>query len=192
MEQPRRFTGRQITVMVVAVCVAVIAAPIGAVAATGQLVNITDPVTASHKARVTGLGALQTTNWAGVPSGYVNNEQGRFSSGWIPLVTTTAGHRLAVTQVSLTSIGGSVSTLYYIENWIISSTGSCATPDVGNPSLVILRTAAVPANNSFQLTWSGPALYPPSPGTGKKACFGVTIAPPGDGGARVGVTGYRF
>jgi hypothetical protein len=49
-----KFTGRQVTVMVVAVCAAAILTPAAVYAATGTLVNITDPVTSSQKARVIG------------------------------------------------------------------------------------------------------------------------------------------
>lgn len=190
MEQPRRFTGRQITVIVVAICVAVIAAPVGAIAATGSLVNITDPVTASHKARVTAIGALQTTNWAGVPSGYVDTQQGRFGIGGQSLVQTSAGHRLAVTQVTVTA-NGTGTTALTLDNWIIPSTGSCANPTAVAFSLRVLRTVNLPAGSTVQLTWDGPALYPPSPGTGKKACLNFVITQTG-GGAVVGVTGYHF
>ena len=58
-----RFTGRQVTTMVVAICiaVAVVGAPVAVAAATGQLVNITDPVTSSYQARVSSAGALKVT-----------------------------------------------------------------------------------------------------------------------------------
>lgn len=55
---PSRFTAGQITTIVVAVAVAIVAFPIGVFAATGSLVNITDPVTKSHKARVDASGRL--------------------------------------------------------------------------------------------------------------------------------------
>jgi hypothetical protein len=57
-EAPRRFTGRQITTMVVAGCVAVIAFPVGVLASTGSLVNITDPSKSTHRAHVTSGGEL--------------------------------------------------------------------------------------------------------------------------------------
>jgi hypothetical protein len=56
-----RFTGKQITVMVVAVCLAVVAAPVGVLAVTGTSVNISDPVTAANKARVSANGNLYET-----------------------------------------------------------------------------------------------------------------------------------
>ncbi len=46
--------------MVVAICAAIVLAPVGALAATGSLINITDPVDVSWKARVTSAGRLVT------------------------------------------------------------------------------------------------------------------------------------
>lgn len=57
-----RFSGTQITTMVVAVCVAMIALPVGVMAATGSFVNIVDPVNSAAKARVNGVGGLWTTD----------------------------------------------------------------------------------------------------------------------------------
>jgi hypothetical protein len=55
-----RFTGRQITAIVVAVALAVIALPVGVVAAT-SLVNIADPGHPSRKAHVSATGRLLTS-----------------------------------------------------------------------------------------------------------------------------------
>jgi hypothetical protein len=53
-----RFSGRQITTIVVAVAVAVVAFPAGVLAAGGSLVTITDPVHPARKASVSIDGAL--------------------------------------------------------------------------------------------------------------------------------------
>jgi hypothetical protein len=63
-----RFTGRQITTIAVAIAVAVIAFPVSVFAATGSLVNITDPVTKSHKARVDASGRLKVGDGSGLLS----------------------------------------------------------------------------------------------------------------------------
>ena len=47
-----KITGKQLTVMVVAVCAAAVLTPTAVYAVTGSAVNITDPVTATSKARV--------------------------------------------------------------------------------------------------------------------------------------------
>jgi hypothetical protein len=59
--RPSRFTGRQITTIVVAVALAVIAFPIGVVAATASLVTIADPAHPSRQAHVSTTGRLLTT-----------------------------------------------------------------------------------------------------------------------------------
>jgi hypothetical protein len=53
-----RFTNRQVTAMIVAVCAAAVLAPVGVQAATGTYMNIVDPVYPSSKARVTAKGQL--------------------------------------------------------------------------------------------------------------------------------------
>jgi hypothetical protein len=55
-----RFSGTHVTVMVVAVCLAVVGAPVAVFAAGGSLVTQTDPYT-SAKARVNGAGGAWTT-----------------------------------------------------------------------------------------------------------------------------------
>jgi hypothetical protein len=57
----RRLSGTNITVIVVALCAAIVLAPIGAMAASGQLVNITDPGHKNQKARVSTKGSLITS-----------------------------------------------------------------------------------------------------------------------------------
>ena len=61
MDKPLRFSGTHITVMVVAISLAVVGAPVAVAASTGSFVNITDPVTAVYKARVTSKGSLAVT-----------------------------------------------------------------------------------------------------------------------------------
>ena len=61
MDKPRRFSGTHITIMVVAISLAVVGAPVAVAASTGSFVNITDPVTAAYKARVTPKGSLAVT-----------------------------------------------------------------------------------------------------------------------------------
>ena len=56
----RRLSGAQIVAIVVAISAAVVLAPVGVLAATGQLVNIADPVTGSNRARVNAAGSLYT------------------------------------------------------------------------------------------------------------------------------------
>ena len=61
MDKPRWFSGTHITIMVVAMSLAVVGAPVAVAASTGSFINITDPVTAAYKARVTSKGSLAVT-----------------------------------------------------------------------------------------------------------------------------------
>lgn len=56
-----RLTGRHIVTIVASICAAVVLAPVGVMAATGQLVNIADPVTGSNQARVNSGGGLHVS-----------------------------------------------------------------------------------------------------------------------------------
>jgi hypothetical protein len=60
MSSPR-FSGKQIVALVAIVAGALVLAPVAVGAATGSFVNITDPVTSSHKARVGAAGGLWST-----------------------------------------------------------------------------------------------------------------------------------
>jgi hypothetical protein len=61
MERTRRFSNRQVTAMIASICAAVVLAPVGAMAATGNLTSIADPVHKSQKARVNASGNLYVT-----------------------------------------------------------------------------------------------------------------------------------
>ena len=56
-----RFKPRHVVTIVVAVCAAAVLTPVAVGAATGSLVNITDPVTAANKAKVSNRGQLYVT-----------------------------------------------------------------------------------------------------------------------------------
>src|SRR5438105_4894621 len=59
MSRERRFTGRQLTIIVAAICIAVVGAPVGVMAVTtGSTVNIVDPTTATNIAKVDAGGHL--------------------------------------------------------------------------------------------------------------------------------------
>ena len=96
MASTTRFSGRQITIMVVAVCVAAILAPAGAVAAGSATTTVADPSNPALKAHVTGKGSLAVT-----PRDPVTGSQARVNA---------AGQQLVNGSVSVTTpITGSVS-----------------------------------------------------------------------------------
>ena len=75
--QARRFSAVQVTLIVIAVCAAVVSIPIGVRASsTGSPVNLTDPANATHKARVNAHGQLLvngSTTISGTPGVKVLN-----------------------------------------------------------------------------------------------------------------------
>ena len=88
----RRFSSRQITTMVVAICCAVVLLPIGAVAATGSLVNITDPVYTARKARVDTAGRLNVSDQGVVTRTIlqeINFDCGAVASGHLFILDTS-------------------------------------------------------------------------------------------------------
>lgn len=102
MDKLHRFSGRQITVMVVAISVAVVLAPVGAVAATGSLVNVTDPVYSTYRARVTSKGSLAVT-----PRDPVSGVQARVNSSGQQLVSgsvSISNHPSVTGTVGVTSL----------------------------------------------------------------------------------------
>jgi hypothetical protein len=210
MEKEQRFTGRQITTMVVAAAIAIVAAPVGAIAATGQLINITDPVTAGHKARVNAKGGLAVTardpvsgvqarvtkagaqlaaTVAGVASQYLNVEATAYGNGRKALADTVNGQRLAVTQLTISYLGTGTATVD-LWSWGILSSQTCATATAGSP-LDVLRRVYVVGNSTLELTWNGPALLTAKPAAGKRTCFLASITG-STNRISFGVTGYTF
>jgi len=60
MSTSNRFSGRQITIMVVAACLALVLLPVGAFAASSAVTTIADAVHSSQRARVSSAGRLVT------------------------------------------------------------------------------------------------------------------------------------
>jgi hypothetical protein len=63
-----RLNGRHITAIVMAVCIAVVLAPVSVLAtSSASRVYITDPTNAAHRAHVSSAGALSVTATPGIP-----------------------------------------------------------------------------------------------------------------------------
>ena len=93
MDKPRRFSGTHITIMVVALCIASVGAPVAVAASTGSFINITDPVTAAYKARVSAKGSLLVS-----PRDPVSGYTAKVDSAGRQLVTgsVTVGGKVSV------------------------------------------------------------------------------------------------
>lgn len=77
----RRFTGRQLTTVVVSLCAAAVLTPVGVLAATGSPVTLVDPIFADHKARVGGSGGLWTVPVDAVSKAPVKIDAGKMRVG---------------------------------------------------------------------------------------------------------------
>jgi len=89
MNKQHRFTGRQITAMVIALCAAAVLTPVGAIAATGSFVSISDPTHPTYRARVSANGSLSVT-----PRDAVTGTAARVN---------TSGQQLVTGNVAVTS-----------------------------------------------------------------------------------------
>jgi hypothetical protein len=156
MSNEKRFSGRQITTIVVAVAVAIIAFPVGVLAATGTLVNITDPTNASHKAHVNSAGRLLVTadgtvnawhyangNLAGISDTVLGPTSQVINITSLTVITQTGGTNFAMTALRVPgtatdcSVIESTTPLYAADNL---SAGVPLTPAFSTP--VQVRPAA--------------------------------------------------
>jgi hypothetical protein len=146
MSDRRRFSGKQITVMVVAVCVAVVGAPVTVMAATGSSINIVDATHVTQKAAVTTKSSLVTSERDPVSGAYARVDGGSLRVGG----TVAIG---AGTPLDLV-------TSHYINSGSYGSTVNALVPSGGHYAVVqsitgafTVATGAVP---SFYVLWTGP------------------------------------
>ena len=167
-----RFSSTHVTIMVVAVCVAL--APVGVMAATGQLVNITDPVDTRDKARVDGT-KLRVGDGQGpmsvdgtvaaamaVParpfqkSLTIDNQ-----SAVVPLVQKGSKDRLALTSLTVSATGDmNYSVIEVIGGVVDDPSWNCANyfdaPLVSDQFFKI--TVTTKAGETDNITWPSPAV----------------------------------
>jgi hypothetical protein len=185
MERQRRFTGRQITTMVVAAMLAVVAAPVGAMAATGQLINIADPGNATQVAHVDAGGHLEVGDGSGALTvdGTIRPQAPAApwsaqavapngSSGYyVPLLLGPTSTAVNVTSLSITIDGpGYGEWALYAYSAPASST-SVASCNVlyGSYRAVLWEAVSISAGVPAYLTFPTPLQYRPV--TGTKACL---------------------
>jgi len=93
MSDQRRFSGKQITIMVVAVCVAIVGAPVTVMAATGNSINIVDPTHATQKAAVTAKSSVVTSERDPVTGNYARVDGGSLRVGCVVARRQRAGRQ---------------------------------------------------------------------------------------------------
>lgn len=182
-----QFTPKHIVTMVVAVSVAAVLTPVGVLAATGTLVNITDPVNSSRTARVTHGGALHVEQRAGLPAGAASRQFSTNGLNFYKLAEATYPERIGVTEVTMASHGPVGST--YGHNFVdlvayVQTSGSSPCGPVsayvsappGYERKVLRRFLVRNLQQSIQATWNGPALIvPAATGAGRKVCVQLEV-----------------
>jgi ABC-type Fe3+-hydroxamate transport system substrate-binding protein len=186
----------QVVVIIVALAVAVILGPVTVMAATGQLVNITDPADSSRKARVGSTGTLQVESRAGSVNGAWNTFFATITDVTPRVVFETGNpNRIAVTEWTVTVMGdnsASTNHVRLIEKIRTSGTASCSDGTGWSPATV-LRTMSVHAGDTVQLLYAGPSLVLTKPAAGQHVCLLVQQTKwTGSTGTDIGVTGYKF
>jgi hypothetical protein len=172
-----RFSSKQVVTMVVAGCAAVVFAPVAVFAATGQLVNITDPAYSTRQARVSFNGGVvsEARAWPGPNAFSVRGS--RYQFGWIGLVSTTGPTRLSITKLLLAGPfdtpgnAGEVLLEAFVRT---SGTEPCNGPGTAGYARHTLAHVWVPARQTIQLDYSGQSLPIPAAASGQPLCFGVT------------------
>lgn len=173
-----KFSSKQVVVMVCAMSAAVVLAPVGVMAATGTLVNLTDPVVNSRKARVTSAGALQVETRPGVVANAVNAAHFDIA-GTQPfkVIQATGPVRMAVDDVMVTvrKFGSPVTAptivnlVYYLR---VSGTNPCGgtgwTPTV-------LRRFSLETGQTAHHSFTGPPLIVPRTPDGKVGCVAIKL-----------------
>ena len=187
MRQP--MTTRERILVTLTVCFALIAVPVTAVAAVGQLVNIADSSNAARIARVTDVGALQVQTRPGIPANSFNRFNSDNATGWLGLHEQSAGRRIAIVEMSLNFSGPSGTYRAYAAYKVMNVGASCAnTADGGT-----LRTFRFTTATTIQFDFSGAPVLVGSVATGKKICLGYFIQNlPSGGYLHAGMSGYSY
>jgi hypothetical protein len=173
------FSSRQIVVLVCAVSAAAVLAPVGVMAATGTIVNITDPVSATRKARVTTAGALQVEQRAGVPASARNVSITDIRSlATYPLVQAVGPSRMGVGElmVAVHNTGTPVDEPTIADlTYFLRGAGVTTACGRDGWAPTLLRRVTVRTDTTVQLNFTGPPLVVPAPPSGRTACVAVRL-----------------
>ena len=192
------FAPKHVVAIVVSLCAAAVLAPVGVIAATGQLVNITDPFVSSRRARVTSSNSLQTETRAGFGPNTISQYWTADTLESFTFGEATGPDRLALTEMTLGSVGPSNGTTtghHYVD--VVSyvqttGTGTCGASSTGWTVKTLRRLVVRNFHPSTQIDWTGPVLLAPKSAAGKKACVVVRVNTFTSGSViYIGATGYR-
>ena len=173
-------TTRERVLVTLTVCMALVAAPLTALAATGQLVNIVDGSNAANVARVNGTGALAVQTQPGLLTTWATKVATRGSLGWRNLLTyASAGRRIAVLEASFAAAGpagGMFTAALRMYSIGPAPDATCSDPTAGSNKVILTRTVVVTNGSTVQLDFGANGMPSIEPvGAGSQHCLGFLI-----------------
>lgn len=186
-----------VVAIVASVALAAVLAPVAVNAATGTLVNIADPIVGSRTARVGNGRTLMVESRAGAAQDSFQVTGQRLGLGWVPLMTSYAPQKIAVTELSFAARGPDSTTAQevLIEAMVRTSGGNgCTGPGTAGFTRHTLRRILVKnQTTSLSMNFNGPPLVLPGAANGHLVCLGFTVVTVPSGSAMdVGATGYKY
>lgn len=190
---------KHVVAIVVSLSAAAVLTPVGVMAATGTLVNITDPYYPERRARVTTSNSLQAETRAGTGANTVTQHWSADTLESFEFMEVTGPDRIALTEVTLGSNGPSNGTTtghHYVDVIAYtqgSGTGACGTTSTGYTVKTLTRLVVRNFHPSIQSLWNGPALLAPSAPAGKRSCVVFRVNTFTTGSViYISATGYRI
>ena len=172
------FSPRHVVALVACIAAMSILAPVGVMAATGQLVNIVDPSKADRKVRVGSAGTLRVETRPGVPKdarNVVHLDIQNLSPR--ELLSVTGPTRIALSELTLGvhNVGSPV-----VEPTVMDLTAyvrdSGTNPCGGSGwTKTVLRRITVSTDTTEQISFDGPPLMVPAAPDGKRQCLAVSL-----------------
>jgi len=195
-----KLEARHVVAIVACVCAAAVLAPVGVMAATGSLVNITDPSYASRKARVSADGSMRVESRAAATTNTFNRSSNGVSSlSFTKLIEVSGPRRLAITDISFSadtftsqSTAGYAARLEFVALVRKSGTAACAYNAAGWQRTT-LRWVDVAATRTDQLSFAGSPLVPPVATGSEDTCIGFQVwVLPSSVTIFAGISGYTY
>lgn len=167
-----KFAPKHVVTMVACVCAAVVLAPVGVMAATGTLVNLTDPIESSRKARVSGISGLYVDTRPRATAGTFNV----FTAKVLDVVghtvyETGSPNGIALTSAVFTVRGDNTSSVNHVRLFSqVRTSGNAPCGGSGWTMPKTLVTLAVHAGSTEQVVYDGTPLVVPAAPAGQRVC----------------------
>lgn len=195
-----KFAPKHVVAMVACVCAAAVLAPVGVMATTGTIVNITDAVYAARKARVSADGSLRVEQRAAATTNTFNRSSAGVSSlSFTKLIEVSGPRRLAITDLSFSAdtftsqaTAGYAARLEFVALIRKSGVSPCAYSSAGW-TRTTLRWVDVAPTQTNQLSFAGSPLVPPVATGSEDTCIGFQVwVLPANTTIFAGVGGYTY